>query len=168
MADRGRRRSGSGTAGGGRKGGVEYTRVVPKFLREMMRVHPAEHDSFCAIPSTRRAPGETPSVDEIDALRREGFNVDVEPETAPITPAKPTRGDTKSEADRNGDDGLVEPPKPPSRSKTEAAKDPLRVAAHRVTKPAHRRASAPQLASKNRSRLSFAANDSSEDDSDDS
>lgn len=141
MSNSGRSRSAIGTAGGGKRSTVEYTRVIPKFIRDMQEKAGAsrEYDSFTTV-STRRPPSETPTIAEIDALRSQGFNVDVAQAT-PAPPPETTEDDLKS-----------------------APKHALKVGTHSRVSKATRRRDTSRFATTNRSKLSFILDSSDDDD----
>lgn len=141
-----------GRNGRGRKVDVEYVRVVPKFLRELGNPDDhLHHDTARPIPSTRRQPGETPSVEEMRRLEDEGFVVEVVSESQTDT--------TKMGADANS------PSHPESTtSRSNHVGKPCAV----IVKPkraARTRNTRSTLGTSNKNKLSFF--DSDDDDNDD-
>lgn len=166
MSDDNRKGRGSDTGAGRvskKSGNVQYTRVIPKFLQNLVHEEDTQYDTFKVLPnsnSSAKAAGEAvgnPAENELDLLRREGFAVDAVVEAA----APPDVGAAHGVAQQEGGDPEIMPKQklaPPAKNTA------MKVAAHRIAKPAASKRPQNAFATKNQTKLSFQTTSDDDDD----
>ncbi len=170
----GRKGRGGGSAGrrSGKSGNIEYTRVVPKFLRHLVYSEENQYDTFKPLPSSSRTAKErdagAPIEAELDALRRDGFLVDtpdaVAESSASAADHTPSTAEPAVGAEKSGAKSSVVKFPPPSGR--HARNSSMKVAAHKIAKDTGRRKARDAFATKNRNKLSFDTNSDAESSSD--
>ena len=155
------RRTFGGTAGGGRsgkRGDIEYVKVVPRFLQNMVESKD-DYSPGTHMPNSMRRKENGPNfqgreepplstADEIEQLRKDGFNVDIEnveqPEDSFVNSASERQAKTEEQ----------------KREKRE-----LGVATARISKESSRKKPHAAFAVKNKSTLSFSVDSDSDSES---